>query len=261
MPSCSKQFTLNVLAPGKRAYWTFNETTGNWLDSYSGIVLPRHPVGNGVADWLSGSGKIGNGITQNTNSSTYTFQDPGVGPMNWNPGTSTGFSVWFWCRAKWASLLASSQLSVSFYPHVLFSLAQLDVDNATGNTKCRFLLNGTLESGVIVVNQSSSPLADDDWVFVCGTLSTTTGVLSLYHNMNGILQSFSRPVPPNTPFTDWSAADSIDVQIDGNLSSSQSGVVDEVGVLLDKPITLAQVTGLYNSGSGVTWPAVKSIVA
>ena len=89
------------------------------------------------------------------------------------------------------------------------------------------------------------------WNFVAGTYDTATKEAKLY--INGSTAVATATVNDlGGPFTQGKFGIGVDASEGGR-------VVDEVGISFEGVFTPAQIAQLYNTGSGLTWPAVNSV--
>lgn len=247
---CSKDFTLNVVnLTGNWAYWTFDASAGGWRDSVSNILLPNT---GSPGPWISGTGKIGQGITANTEASSDTFSGAS-GPLTWNPSGTTGFCLWYWVKAPWTSV-GNNVLDMQLYAHNGVTFGQLGMETHVGATNSRF--NGRSLLGNYSFSRTGTPIADNQWLFGAAQIDLVNNTLTLWDNTTGVLASSTDA----SAFGGWFPADTMDVVVYSLSSTAGVVAMDEVGMMLDRPLTAAKIAQLYNSGAGVTYPAVKSIV-
>lgn len=248
------QATLDFAAPPVTGahlsfYWTMDEGgTADKVDSVAGLHWPL------LFSAAAGAGLFGNGTDMPN--PVIINQDPGLGTFaNTNitidQATSTGISVWFWIKKLSASLNGVFNMDTSDVLH-------------TNRFRVAFgPLDGTPASGVVVEHTNdtddvSASTADlswivGDWHMIAATYDKTSQTINVY--IDGALAATAMDA---FTYPDLTSTDMKLVNVD--FGGVTDGVVDELGLSTKGALSTAQVTSLYNSGVGVTWPNITPIV-
>jgi hypothetical protein len=183
------------------------------------------------------------------------FGTDDIAGISWNP-SSPGLSMFGWFKIN-ATSTSGDKYTVAAIEFGDFTAVRFDLifDKSSNNFTLK-LKDPSNNSTTAVKNLA---LADDVWCFYCATFNNASKQLSLYinnaavvqstaplaltaaqvHGFYQILQARTSSIPQN--------------QLVGLLN------VDEIGFSTGKVYSGAQVTALYNSGNGLTWPAVNSV--
>lgn len=246
--TCTKDYVLTVNhALTVSAYWTLEETgsTSDRVDSANGIHLtPLFPLQTGETN---GTGIIGNGLAclQMDGSSGFNISGPFI-PQLATAGVN-GWSVFGWFKVvTWATT------SWSVYPNL-----EYDGDN---NIEAQLQINpdGPNAAQFFIRDNNGNDYSPADFNPTLGTwyffhiFFDPVQVKVGYSINNGSAVYASGPAPSFIATTSgafgfgswW-----------GSANTALTGVIfDEVGLKLDRKLTAAEQTFLYNSGSGRTWP-------
>jgi len=242
---CEKDFTLEVLPPGDLiAYWALNENSGgdggNRIDDVQGIELV--PGGAGIS-WSSG-GKIlravffpvggGTGIAIASNESLLAYIDSGITFFGW---------------VRVALALAGTfiiNLGYSFKNAAVF-VATLDFWYEADTDTFSAILTGpsnTIQADFV------QNIEDSTYHFFVAWYDPADRKLHLQID-NGVVTD--SPTALNAPLGDFNNSQ-FSIEGDGDSDSR----IDEMGIF-NAVLSATRRANLYNSGNGVTWPAVGSI--
>jgi len=221
----SDSVTASTLTFGLLAYWKYDETTGNRVDSVgSRDLAPQGTVSSQV-------GKIGNAAQVSGASNYLTNTSANLTGQTW----SGGFSVVGWLYIPTAysdrNAVLSRHTNTALYTNSASQLYFLVYDSVTGSSLA-------IASG-LTINV-------DTWYFVAGRYNSSTKKAEVLFN-DGTWQVASAALtnePKNT-------SDRIDVgQKEGDFGNA---AYDETG-LYTRYLSDTEVTALYNGGAGRTYP-------
>lgn len=231
-------------------YWTMDE--GGVLDKVDSTVGLVWPL---VAGTSAAPGLFVNG----TEISPAAFGQRGLSlggtpAITINQATSTGISMWFWIK------VLSYNTTFDFVPLIL------DDSGATTN---RFRVNigfvSALSGGVDLDHTNNTdPSATvstpnlawnlGDWHLIACTYDKTAHTLNIY--IDGVLS-----VTGADPYVYVDLTNSnFTFNQTSHAAESFDFVIDEFGLSTKGALAQSQVTSLWNTGAGVTWPAVQGIV-
>lgn len=221
------------------AYWTFEELTIQYVDKVSGILLQPSDHLDTV------TGKIGNGarLTEfNQFGGTNTQQvSNAANNLIYTPGTSKGINVFFWINYSEFGTDEPSALINSYGNGWKIEISTID--------DTTLWLQLTLQSTPTVVTLTSESLLNT-WTFVAFTWDATTKVLKIY--INGTLVSTTSSVNGPAGAFDFGQ---IQETFGSTTHIQDNFIIDELGIAYSVgAYTQAQITALYNSGAGKTWP-------
>lgn len=199
------------------SYWKFSESSGNAADSVGSNTLTNSNV-------TYSTGKIGNGAVFNGTTSVMT-----TGAISVSGDAS--ISLWFYCNAAPAAQygwIASDWASP--YPYLISLYYGDDI-----YLSCR---NSTNTTTLNVIPGKAVP---GNWYHIVFT--RTSGTVQWYFNgsATGAGQVSNNPTITKVQLGINSANDCVD------------GTIDEVG-LWSRALSSAEVTSLYNGGSGLQYP-------
>lgn len=226
-------------------YWTMDEAgAADKVDSTVGLHWPLIWGATAAAGLFSNGTDMIPGVIINRHPGLLLA---GTNAITINQLVSTGISAWFWIK-----------VAVAGGGGFMFTMDTSDPFHTN-----RFRFGGGV-GGVIEVNHTNdtddvfadSPIITwnvGDWHMVAGTYNKTAQTLNLY--IDSILSATIADafIYPDLTQTDFFLE---------NLAflSTLDFVVDEFGLCLNGALTQAQITSLWNGGSGVTWPGVTAIV-
>lgn len=249
--SCRKTFTI---APGLGAnlnyYWTFDKPgepiiadpiTFYFTDEVGAAALEIIAFASVPANFLA-PGKIGNAAVSQMDpaANDTVYQNGGISPGY--DSAQAGVTIFGWFRYdSWPSVAQNNPLF------------ELFLGGALPGKSLGVEIVGTGANPDFVVQPSGSTFTPaiglGVFFFVCYTYTAATGVERVY--INGALASTTSSAP---------MVGSSDAILE--MGFSRGGSVsrfDEFGFSLGQVYSAARTTALYNTGSGVTWPAVNSI--
>lgn len=235
--ACSKDYTItiNPAGPPVEAYWTLNETTGDRVDSVNGLhlFLVGFPVSDGVPALISNgllTTDVFNGDYDTFNSSQLRLQ------------SNTGFSSFGWFKIN---------------GHAAVARGPLIAINFTGGQRLYLDLANSNNPGNVHIYWQDSLFNSNDLY-----TNVTEGAFHFFH-------AFYNPSTTRVGYSIDNGAQVLDapgaIFASGATGDYQllpanaavapiSVLIDEVGLRLDRMLTSAEVTFLYNSGAGRTWP-------
>lgn len=217
------------------SYWKLDESSGNAADSAGSNTLTN-------ANVTYTTGKINNGATFDSTSDTLSIADASQSGLD----ITGNFSISMWVNfttlpasgeyqylySKWAS--TGNQRGIHIYYYNPAGTRQLTVDlSADGST-----------AETIASNQSFST---STWYHVVFTFTAATSKYNFYVNASAL----GEQTGAKTAILNNTAAASI-----GNEPTDTKnikGMIDEVGIW-SKVLSGTEVTELYNSGSGFSYP-------
>lgn len=232
---CQKTYTIVVAASpvSVTAYWPLDNSTvdTDQVDSVGGsnLIVNSSPVGPGVA------GKIGNGVPFNFGS--YGRYDTTSSQLNYTAGNS--LSYWGWFKILGVDLGYGFSPYFSYY---CFFGQQLMIELANTNNPGNVHIMDTAGGNDAYFNVSLGA-----WHF-----------FHLFHDATQDKCGYSidngaEVVFPNAQA--WQTDVTCEVILaGGNFAALCSVIFDEIGIVIGNKLTSAQVSYLYNSGNGRTWP-------
>lgn len=216
------------------SYWKFDESSGDAADSHGSNTL----VNNGSTPYVTG--KINNGADLEASSSqVFALGDGSQSGLDF----VGNLSISMWVNPE--SITGAHGLVTKFRDTNGTKSYRFSFD-----TTDMFLTisdNGTAETNVIW----SNPLTTGSWQHLVLTYTAATGEATLYHNGTAI----STQTGLATSIFNSSSAFRIGSRSSSTDTAQQffDGIIDEVGVW-SKVLTSGEVTQLYNSGNGFTYP-------
>lgn len=164
----------------------------------------------------------------------------------WNPATQPGFTMFAWLKiAKPAPIVAGSDRLVNLYPDDGFGIPALGVFYSADTN-----LIG-MASGV----SAAPPSPVSNWFFIAYTYNNVTGQEKSYFNGVLLLTGTIGPFVSSFPKSVFESS----VGQQDFVPPFKTQTVDEIGISMTAIYTAAQILALYNSGNGLTWPAVNSV--
>lgn len=222
---------VNLLS-GIQGYWKCDENTGTTTADATGNGNTGTLSGTNAPTWAA-TGKILHGLTF---TSTLCWVDAGTGPA-----LST-FSISAWVNASsipnYQTILSRANVGGDSRNY------HLDITQTTGIPRLVF----TTAPNTYQICTGTSPIVATSFYHVVGTYDGTT--MRLYVNGSAAGTTSTSTTPETTGSqklligAQWTGADG---------SFGQVGVLDELG-LWNRALTSAEVTALYNSGSGLQYP-------
>lgn len=226
------------------SYWKFNESSGNASDSAGSNTLTNNNTTTYVA------AKIANGANL-VRSSAQSFNITNAAQTGLGLTGSMSFS--FWMNPS-GGMNRSTVPCVLCKDNVQNTYALYLGDGGAGGTApnlnylFRFFING-------VEKNFATTLTTGSWYHVVVTFNASNGAFNLYiNNTNSSSQTFAgSPITVNTSTQDFK------VSSDGTAGRELDCVLDEFGVW-SRDLTSTEVSTLYNSGNGLTYPFTSSSI-
>lgn len=235
-------------------YWTMDEGgVANKVDSTVGLVWPlEHAADAGIGLFANGT-HCPQVLLLNQYTGVGMFSN---GSVTINQLVSKGISAWFWIKlVAYGAISATCRYSMdtSDIAHTnLFEVRMGFVDALNGSAT----VNHQNDVDTATASSPNLTWALGGWHMVAITYDKTPAAsLTLY--IDGALSATTLD-----PFV-YPDLTTTDMRLDNEFSTPLQGndiIVDECGICLNGALTPAQITSLYNGGSGVTWPGVKTIV-
>jgi hypothetical protein len=209
------------------AYWKLDEISGNASDSSgNGYTLTN----NNTVGYASG--KINNGADFGSSNTNKYFSATLIDPDSYN----SGFSIGFWVKFN---SLASSQKIFSFND---LSWGGIHF-RALSSTDTRFRFgNGVTSDGGETAYTSS--WSTGTWYYIVMTHSATANK----YYVNG-----SQVATDTTSVTLANNGTTFNIGRDTGNNEYANSIVDEFGIW-GKELSSTEVTALYNSGNGISYP-------
>lgn len=233
MSTCRRTLTIGGTVP----YWQFEAASGDWYNQSANLTIGR---GSFVTD----TGKSGNGMRGDNGINN--SGDIRTGPA-FNATTTNGVSIWFWFRHV-AAVGQSGNFTLIFGQYgaplgLRFLLQRGNFAPEGQGTYVYFTADMSAHIASVFLPFTT------DWFFVCGVYDKSAAKVRLYVNALTVNEVATGLLTTSQT-------------LNINLLYNYIGyaVLDELGIVTDTAISAAQVASLYNGGSGVTWPAVSSIV-
>jgi len=221
-------FVSATLTDGLTTYYTFEESSGNLIDSLGTYNFTNQYT---VYDY---PGKIDNSYFYNT--SGYSYYNGNFIGYN-----SFSISGWIYANGSIGDLnIFSGRYTSSGNP-----IIQLATTSST--RKLFFRLRSNSGTGITML-QSSSALSPGQWYFFVATFNATTGNQSLYLNDES-------PTTLTYSGGNFSNNNRLSIGSDAyDLGSKWNGSIDELAIWTNVVLNQTQVLELYNSGNGLTYP-------
>lgn len=246
--ACTKDYTITV-NPGLTvsAYWTFQETgtSTDRVDSVTGV----HLTPNFQSALTNETGKFGNGLGFIMRDALAYFQTAtNVPALGYG---SNGFSVFFWFNVQnWGNpppffdayvveplitYNVSHGLRLQFIPDALGGQLTFSLQDDNFNTFTPASFRPALNTWYFVHVFFDPVLTQFGYSINNGSNVYDPAVgVTVAAFANGYVQLVQN----------WSSGD----------TTTNALTIDELGFKLDRNLTAAEVSILYNSGTGVTWP-------
>jgi len=233
--------TSNTLRTNLISYWNLNEASSTRIDSYGTNNLAVRGTG-GVA---AGAGKI-------SNAADFELSEGDFLEITDNASLSTGdvdFSI-----SAWVKLESKTTASiVTRYESGTVREYWLGYD-ATADRFQMYLYNSTgVNVGIATANNSGSP-STGTWYHVVAWHDSVNNTINIKVN-NGTTDSIATTGAPSDTVSNTRIGA-------GSTTETQffDGLIDEVG-FWKKVLTTQDITDLYNSGNGNSYPNPEEIVA
>lgn len=233
-----------ALTDNLRAYYKLDESSGNPADSSgNGYTLTN----NNTVSFTTG--KISNGADFGSSNSSKYFSHASLHGFT-SPTNAQSLTAW---------------INLSTLPGIgetQFFVSQFIGETTGGDWKIAYSNEGGTKR-LRVTNDGAGSIPYDvnfstgTWYFVCATFSgvNTAGSTKLYVNASEVASGNLYGTVDYSPY-----ADSFTIGASRNGSSNfTKGLVDEVGQW-SRELSSAEITSLYNGGSGLTYPFSSSFV-
>lgn len=240
--SCEKTWTLTVSGALVQRFWTLDEMTGSRLDSVAGVPLVELGVtpGTGQVNHDASAGFIGEAVHFYQDAGGF-FQDAIGDSSNALPSlaqTGNGFSIAGWIKivSLGATFGAVSYLSSNESVNLLFSSG----------------IGGVIFRGIDAFNSEdfpAVPIPIGTWTFFHLFYNKSLGKMGFEINNDGLPGYVSF-----TPVCPAGIAGMVYLWQGGFAGAPNEYLVDQVSLRLDSCFSAVQITYLYNSGFGRTWP-------
>jgi hypothetical protein len=221
--------------PEPTEWWTMNEASGNRVGSVSGITMA--PTGSAA----SGTGLIGNALEFPGEDSGRLEADPVAASLAYTAGQDLSFSYW----VKLTDAIGDRMPAFMFWirdPPT--SKAFVEAYSWDGPTRYvdAFVVSGSIYG---FYEQDPYSPAQDTWYHWVILYDATTHLLSLYEDGALIGSSTDEVTLPSGQNN---------ILRFNRETLSTPGLIDEFGVWIDHKLTAGQISWLYNSGAGRTYP-------
>lgn len=254
--SCQKQITINVKSGVHTdLYWTMDEAgTADRIDKVQGVILRNNPSGGAALEYLgSAAGLISNAVncfvgppggTANAGLATSPLSNPLVVQL----GTGFSWIGWFNVGAD-------------------FDAAQANWFLFFGGPVFPYRVTLSLHTGGVIQMISTDGVNTD---FTNWGANYVIGAWTFYHiwfdpadnRFRMDINNSGVPVVSASTYTILSTAGQngqIFFQVPSAFGTGFNLSYDETGYKLNRKLTAAEATSLFNGGAGKTWPAVSSI--
>lgn len=253
--ACQKDYQIVVTGNQTDLYWTMDEVgTADRVDKVQGVILRNNPSGGAALEYLGSTGGIiGNaancfvgppGGTANAGLATFPLSNSKVVQL----GTGFSWIGWFNVGAD-------------------FDAAQANWLLLFGGPAFLYRITLALRTGGTIEMISTDGVNTDftDW----GS-NYVIGAWTFYHiwfdpsdrRFRMDINNSGVPVVSASTYTIPSTAGQTGqtfFQVPSAFGSGFNLSYDETGFKLNRKLTPAEVTFLYNGGAGRTWPAVNTI--
>jgi hypothetical protein len=165
---------------------------------------------------------------------------------------STGISFWFWIKVVSYGTIGMFCALDTF--GTSDNSLELFFQSIDGSTTTVDLSHQKDNFNFVDVTTPNLSWTLGSWHMIAGTYDKTAHTINIY--VDGIL-SVTTPdilVYPDLTNSFWS------LKTPNPIGTVPDFICDELGLCLNGALTPAQITALWNGGSGVTWPAVNTIV-
>lgn len=243
---CTKalDFVTPVTGAHLSFYWTMDEAgAADKVDSTVGLHWPLQWGATAASGLFSNGTDMIPGVVINRHPGLALF---GTFAITINQLVSTGISVWFWVKMVVAG-------GGGFQFNIDTSLLHTNRLRITGNPNGTIDINHTNDTDDVFVDSLAQSWTVGSWHMVAGTYNKTAQTLNLY--IDSIL---SATIADPFVYPDLTQTDMFLYNL--AFLSPLDMVVDECGLCLNGALSQAQITSLWNGGTGVTWPGVTAIV-
>lgn len=258
-----KQYTVTVAAVATKFYWTFDEPNpgDDRVDKFKSLhLLAQVGVVGLTPPSVDTSGLYVNGVQFNHPNDVSTtlatcLLTPGIVPTStlaYSHGN--GFTWWGWIKAN--NVTIDLQFIYLFQLR-LYNDSVGSVQNAffsiffsSGILSCQ---GADLINNQTVNNLNTIPFTPGVWHFVAFKYDPSAGLFYSQVNQTG-WQASSIPLNVQT-----SPYGFFEISSGGGGAGHYDWTVDETGLVYEV-LSDSQIARIYNNGTGVTWPAISSIV-
>lgn len=240
---CSMQFELDV-GTADFYYWTLDEVGyGNRVDSVDGLVLPAGAhIGGGSISLTSAAGKFSNAtrfenifpVPGDLQQSVGTYLGPYLPEL---AHSGTGFSLAFWIKIN---SFGTSVGFVDYFSNPQHGEILLQFTNAGAFVRC-------IDDGGVHLEDLPVALVAGTWYFFHLFHDATLNKMG--YSINDGAETYASFVPVIT-----ASAGGMVTLFQNGAGTPNDYLTDELIMRVDARLSAAQVTYLYNSGTGRTWP-------
>jgi hypothetical protein len=216
-----------ALPSGVGGYWKFDENSGTSLSDASGNGNTGTFNGTTGSQWVTG--KINSGLTFNGSNNTVTI------PSSSSINPTAALTVSMWVK------VASGNFRGTLYYGSGCQCTVYTWDDGNMYFDIGF------GAGQWNAHEVSVPYSNNVWMHIVAVYDGS--YLRIYKN--GVAGT---PLAYNTAFSNSGTATF------GGAITDYTGVIDEVGIW-DRALSSAEVTALYNSGSGIQYPFTGTVIA
>lgn len=226
------------------AYWTFDGPAGNQIDSVTGLSLTRSQIGSGSYGDSIVTGLISDALHIDDTSGSFDDIVFDTGATSQLTIDTNGFSVFGWFKGTITNTGGGIPF-LHFYSNIATRYVQMEWWNTFVIVSCEDDLGNTASQNF---NYTAAT-----WTFY-----------HLFYDASLQQLGFSFNAAAPTMFGSglvFGSRPTMSFRIEmGILAAANDMTWDETGIVTTEHITPSQATSVYNSGSGVTWPTIKSIV-
>lgn len=235
-PACVKTFIQQVKAPTNiTAYWTMNEATDNTnlADSVGGCDM--HAGGGTTKGGVAAKYSLG----QEFSFSRLNTGFDGTLGSNLDYTTGNSFGFWGWFKIIDVGGI-SSGLYGAFLSYYMSGGQQLLIEIGNSDNPANVHVMGASNDVYFNVTLGA-------WHFFYVFFDNALGKVG--YSIDG-----AAAVMLANPETWPSQAGCVMLLEAGSIQANTDVIWDEVGIVVDRKLTAAQIAYLYNSGTGRTWP-------
>ena len=229
-------------------YWNLSETgNADKVDSVSGLHLPAFTFTTGVV------GLFGSGVRLNTAINEAGLSLSGSSSLAYNSGLTSGYSFWFWWRlASGATGTPETLAQLQFTDSSGFQENSLSLEVFPSAHTIKVTHFGDSPGTHFSVNPSFS-FTTGGWHLLTAVWDKPNHKLKAYIDgtfVSGIADTTSSLSTNSGAFSVYNIAG-----VDTYLCD-----IDEMGICLRTALNDSQVSGLWNGGTGKTYPTITGVV-
>lgn len=226
-------------------YWTMNEPAfGDRVDSAASLHWPM------LASTLVSPALFSNGVE--INAKIRGIQITNSPSIVISQATSKGASYWFWVKVNAYGTVPLLCDLLDFATNNWDFLLTLTSTSGATTTLDLFHQKDNLNS--VEITSPNLSWSIGTWHMVACTYDKTAQTLNIYADSVLVATSADNLVYPDLTSSLWG------LETANPVGTAPDLICDELGLCLNGALTQAQVTSLWNGGSGVTWPTITTIV-